>query len=343
MSSTSQVTTFLDLYTDLQNRVREATGETATQTIAKRFINIGFHDMHVGQGEKFYWAERRGVLVTQPEYNTGIVSVSQGSNSVIGSGTAWNTANVFGNNNVRAKGKIVIDGGQEVYEVAAVSSDVGLALSSQFTQADKTAVTYRYFEDEYSLGADFLKPVDQQFFDENSEISLIGRREFRMRYPRNNITGKPLIATMVTDNQPDISGSFAKSLKKIKFWKPPNEAYSIPYAYVTSYVGISASGEWLHSLSADDDEPIIPLQFRHAIVFHALSHYYRDIKDDARSAQAAAAYTDIMARVISDQEIGSNRPQLRPRVGHYKDGARSPYKRKRSHRYTTGSRFDEIR
>ena len=65
MSSTSQVTDFSDLYTDLLNRVRADTTVTATVTQAKRYINIGLADMHVGFDYKFYWAERRAVLVTQ--------------------------------------------------------------------------------------------------------------------------------------------------------------------------------------------------------------------------------------------------------------------------------------
>ena len=49
MSATSQLTTFSDLYTDLQNRVRVTTGVTATENQAKRYINIALHDLHLGQ------------------------------------------------------------------------------------------------------------------------------------------------------------------------------------------------------------------------------------------------------------------------------------------------------
>jgi hypothetical protein len=48
VSSTSQLTTFSDIYTDLQNRVRVTTSVTATETQAKRYINIALQDMHLG-------------------------------------------------------------------------------------------------------------------------------------------------------------------------------------------------------------------------------------------------------------------------------------------------------
>lgn len=340
MSATSQPTTFSDLYTDLQNRVRETTGVTATQNIAKRAINTALQDMHVGTGEKFPWAERHAVLVTQDDYSTGTVSISQGSTTLTGSGTAWNTANAFGVNNVRAGGKVVISGGEEVYEVSSVASDTSLTLTSAYTQADASATTYVYFEDEYALASDFLKPVDAQFFDEDTDIELIGRREFRLRYPRNRIIGKPLVGTLVQRN---FSGD-TTPVRKIRFWKPPDDFYSIPYNYVTSQLVVQSNGTRSTSLVNDDDEPIVPLAFRHAIVFHALYHHFRDMKDDQRSQEVKAEYVEILSRVLNDQEVGSSRPQIRPRLGQYRGSAAQPYKRRRGQRiYTTGSRFDEIR
>ncbi len=97
------------------------------------------------------------------------------------------------------------------------------------------------------------------------------------------------------------------------------------------------------NLSADADEPIMPLQYRHAIVFHALYHWYRDKKDDDRSQGAKGEYEGIMLRISGDQEIGRSRPQFRPRRGPYVSKAKRPYSSGRNSRYTTGSRFDEIR
>ena len=101
MSTATQLTDFSDLYTDLQNRVRIQTGVTANENQAKRYINIALHDMHLGNHEKFHWSERQAVLRTQTPYTTGTVTISQGSNTLTGSGTAWNT-----NNNLAASPRI---------------------------------------------------------------------------------------------------------------------------------------------------------------------------------------------------------------------------------------------
>ena len=337
MATTTQVTTFSDLYLDLENRARVTTGVTATENVAKRYINIALQDMHLGFGEKFPWAERNAILLTQAEYTTGTLSVTQGSTTITGSSTAWNTNNSFGVANMRAGGKISINGGSEVYEISSVASDTSATLTSRFTQSDVTDGTYVYFEDEYSLASDFLRPIDVQQFSDGMSIDLIGRTEFRRRYPRNYITGKPVIATLI-DRPP--SGN-TTPVRKIRFHKPPDVVYSIPYSYVTANLAVSSAGTAATALSSDTDEPIVPLRYRHAIVFHALYHWYRDKKDDGRSLEAKADYESVMSRIVSDNEIGSSRPQFRPRISGYVSHAKRPYS-SGGRRHDTGGKFDRM-
>lgn len=340
MSATTQLQTFSDLYTDLQNRVRVTTGVTATENQAKRYINIALHDMHLGYGEKFPWAERQAVLRTQASYSTGTVTISQGSTTLTGSGTAWNTNNAFTVKNARAGGRIVIAGGENVYEVSSVSSDTSITLATAFVSASVSAETYVYFEDEYDLASDFLKPVDLQSFSDALNIPLIGRQEFRRRYPRSNIIGSPMVATLV-DRAP--SGSAAVR-RRVRFYQPPTDAQLIPYSYVTSNLAVSSAGVEAANLSSDTDEPIVPQRYRHAILLHALSNWYRDKKDDARADAVWAQYVDLVTRIVNDNDIGTSRPQLQPRIGRYMRQARRPWRAgERSGRYTAGSRFDEMR
>ncbi len=339
MSSTSQVTSFVDLYTDLSNRVRIQTGVAASENQAKRYINIALQDMHIGFQEGFTWAERVGELVTQPQYITGTLSVDQGSTTLTGASTLWDTANAFSVKNMRAGGRIVIGGGVEVYEIASVSGDTAAVLTATYTQSDASAVSYVYFEDEYALDSDFLRPVSFNSFDINDEIDLIGRNEFRLRYPRNKTTGKPMVATIVDRA---FSGD-TTPVRKVKFWKPPDQAYLFRYPFITNKLAVSSAGVAQANMSADADEPIIPLQYRHAIVFHALYNWFRDKRDDDRSQEAKAEYTDIMLRISGDQEIGRSRPRFQPIRGPYVSNAKRPYRGRHAGRYVVGSRFDEIR
>lgn len=339
MSVATQVTTFSDLYVDLQNKLRQQTGVSATENVAKRAINTALHDIMIGYGEKFPWAERTAELLTQPSYTTGTVTISQGSTSLTGSSTAWNTANDFSVNNARVGGKLVIDGSKEVYTVSAVGSDTSITLTSRFVGDDVSAGSYVYFEDEYALASDFLRPISFTSFDTAGEVGLIGRSEFRRKYPRNKTTGKPRIATLLDKA---FSGD-TTPVRKVQFHQPPDAAYLFPYAYVTSNLAVTASGTEQAQLVNDTDEPIMPLMFRHSIVFHALYNHYRDNKDDTRSQEAKAEYVDIVTRMVGDQEIGSNRPQIRPSVGPYARRAKQPYGARGNKRYVVGDAWDELR
>ena len=420
--SAKQPATFKDLYLDLMNRAREETGLAATKDQAKRYINIALHDMHIGQSEKFPWAEHQGVLVTQPQYTTGTISTSQGSLNIVGVGTLWDTNNGLVKN-MRPGGKIKINGSEDVYEVGEVNSDTTANLQNAFVDADVSGVSYVYFEDEYELAPDFLRPIDQQKFDEGISIDLVGRTEFRRRYPRNSLPGKPRVGTIVDSNTikpttgtitstvggfsgvPDSTtgcvsavhglnegdtvvvtgtsnydgtyqisrtsvnsfdinkpfglsetGTWTRTLarsRKLVLHPPPNTAEIIRYHYVTSDLatGIredlntSGSGQNFatrkEQLEYDSDEPIVPLRYRHAIVFHALSHWYRDKKDDQRSQAASAEYVNLMTRIIGDTEIGGARAQLRPRIGRYKSRAKRPWGGSTG-RYDVNGAFDRF-
>ena len=337
MSTTSQVTDFSDLYTDLQNRVRVTTAVTATENQAKRYINIALHDMHVGFDYRFPWAERSAILRTQAEYSTGTITATKGSTAVTGSSTAWNTNNDFGVANVRANGKFRISGSLTPYTVSSVSSDTAAVISTRFVETTVTDGTYVYYEDEYALESDFLRPVDAQRFSDQANIDLIGRTEFRRRYPTNSTTGRPSVATII--DAP--FSSTTTPVRRVRFHPAPSTALLIPYTYITGNLAVSSSGVAAANLSADADEPIVPLRYRHALVFGALYHWYRDKKDDARSVSAKEEYVDLVTRMAADMEVGAVRPQIRPRISGYVRRAKRPYSAG-GRRYDVNGEFDRL-
>ena len=138
MSSTSQLTTFNDLFVDLQNRCRVTTGVSATETQAKRYINIALHDFNLGFQYKLPWLERTAQLRTHAPYSTGTVAISVGSNTLTGTSTLWSTADSYGENNARTTGKMTLQGTPDIiYE--------GLANGANFI-------------DERSFGAEYSGP-----------------------------------------------------------------------------------------------------------------------------------------------------------------------------------------
>lgn len=338
MSTTGQVQTFSDMYTDLTNRIRAQTGSSGPIDVMKRYINIALQDIHLGAKERMPWVERQATLITQPSYSTGTVSITQGSTTLTGSGTAWNTANAWGVNNVRQYGKFYLNSGLENYEVSSVASDTSLTLSARFTQSDLSAASYTYFEDEYSLASDFLRPVDFRFFDRNRQFTLLPRNEFRMNYVRQQTAGKPTACTII-DRPPSGSTSL---VRRVLFNRPTDEAYSIPYAYITKNLVVSSAGVAQEQFSADSDEPLLPLPYRHVIVAKALYWAYRDRRDDRRSGEANQEFVDLWLRMANDNEFGQSRPTFSPRMASYYARSRRPLSGA-TPRVVSGTAFDELR
>ncbi len=341
MSSTSQLTTFSDLYTDLLNRVRVATGVTATETQAKRYINIALHDIHLGFDYKLPWCEQTNYLKTKAPYTTGTVSATQGSVTLSGTSTTWNTNNTYSEKNVVAGGKFLISGSSEIYKVSTVTNDTSLALWNYFIGTTVSDTTYTYFEDEYTLSTSFLRPVDLQSFSPAMGISLIPRSEFRRRYPVVNVSGKPRVACIIDTRT---TGTDLTPIRKVVFYPYPDQTYVIPYTFITNIIAVTSAGAGLTSMSSDDDTPTMPLRYRHAIIFHALSHWYRDRKDDGRADAAKAEYTDIMQRIVGDHDIATHtQAKLQPGGGYIRS-AKVPYSYRGGRRiYDLNDEFDSFR
>jgi hypothetical protein len=342
MSSTTQFTTFEDLYLGLQKSVRVTTGISATTEQAKAYINTACHDFHIGYDYKFPWCERQSTLIVMAPYTTGTLSVTAGGTTLTGSGTAWNTNNTYGVKNMRLGGKLTIAGSTDIYRIsAAPGSDTSGTIGTRYVaSSDASAVEYRYFEDEYSLASDFLRPVDFQTFSSAMSIPIISRTEFRRRYSRPNISGRPQVCCIMDEG---FAGS-TTPVRKIVFFPYPDNTYILPYAYITTAIGVDSSGNNLTSMSATTDEPIIPLRYRHVIHLKALARWYRDKRDDVRADSVMAEYVDTALRIVNDLDIGTHvKAQITPNGGYWK-AARRPYSLRTGRKiYDLNDDFDSFR
>ncbi len=340
MGAGTNVVTFSDIYTEILNKMRQPTNVTAIINQAKRYANTGLYDMVFGFEYKLPWLERDAVLITHAPYHTGTVSIARGTTALAGASTLWNTVNTYGVNNARTIGKVTL-GGPEIYRITTVVSDTSITLAQRYVAAADLAAgaSYIYFEDEYALAADFLKPIDYVRFLAAMKITLIGRNEFRIKFPRPNIGGVPTIATIL--DKPFAGTTTPQTY--VQLYPYPDTEYMIPYSYITSNLSVTAAGVEQGAMVNDTDEPALPLRYRNALVSFAISRWYRDKKDDARSESAKSDYQDEVNRIVGDQRIGANTvAQIQPRVGMY--NSRAPYGgASGKRRYSTNNSFDDFR
>lgn len=309
MSTTTEPQTFSELYGDFIAKVKESATPSLV-TIAKRHINDALVNVHRNPGSKFPWPTRRGVLITHAPYSTGTVTIDTATSrtAVTGASTLWaTTVPGFGFNNVRPGGKITFAGDTENYIVGTVSAQGALTLETVYVGADLSAASYVYFEDEYSLAADFEDFVDIRFFSTDMEIPLVGRTDFRRATPRNDRPGKPKIATQI---QVDFAGNTAAQ-HRVVLHPYPDDEYQIPYWYRSNYLAVNTGGMRQSRLVADSDEPVVPIGKRHGITLYACYEYFLYTKDDLPRAQTIyAEYIDFMKRISGETTASDARPQL---------------------------------
>lgn len=335
---TLQVKTFQDIYLEILYKMKQPTSVAGIIEQAKRYANTALAEVVMGFEYQLPWLERDTVLRLRAPYTTGTVSIAVGSTTLTGTSTLWTTADSYGDNNARPGGKISL-GGSDVYTVTAVGGAGTITLNTKYVgDSDLTDSTYTYFEDEYTLASDFLKPIDYRRFTSAYNMPIIGRNEFRRRFPRPNVAGNPTVCTLL---DAEFEGN-TDEVKKIQVYPYPNNTMLIPYAYITSNLAVSSAGVLQESMVSDNDEPRLPKRYRTLIVLQAIATWYRDKKDDTRSVVASQEFHDGVSRLVNDQRIGTNTTaRVTPRVGLY--NTNSIYRGGRSRRFSVNNSFDEFR
>ena len=212
-----------------------------------------------------------------------------------------------------------------------------MTLATRFTGEDLSASSYTYFEDEYALESDFFRSLHPYDFSQNIPISLVPRHEFYRRYAQNFPPGRPRAATIIQLT----FGSTTVPQYRVLFNPPPDDFDKIDYDYITSNLAVTSAGVEQTQLVNTTDEPIIPLRYRHVLLYHALYHWYRDRKNDTRATEARAEYVDIMRRISQDVIAVTSRPTIRPRTSHYWREAARPWG-PRGKRYDINQEFDRL-
>ena len=344
---TSTPTTFLDLQRAVLNRVQVVLGSSTADSVstlyASSFLNQANHDLHMRKN--WFWAERRAMLQTHAKYTTGLATIALATRTTV-TGTssatvvdlpAWATAVTgMGFNNARSGGKMTFAGAVDVYAVSTVASDTSITLVDRYiASAALTAGAYEYFEDEYALASDFWRLVDARQFSSAYMIPVVPRKDFYARYPRNSNTALPRVCTIIELGQ----GADTDWRPRVVFHPAPDVVYNIPYRFITRNLAVDASGVGAVNMSANTDEPIVPVRYRHALTEYALSLWYRDLKDDQRAQMALQTYEKLVATMAGDTEPQADHVRFVPRRVAY----RTAGPRRAPSRYSTGTAFDEMR
>ena len=189
------------------------------------------------ESHNFSWLYGDTSFITTAPYSTGTVTATAGSTTITGSGTTF-TAGMAGR-------KITLE--NAFYEISAFVSTTELTLSTDYAGAGGAGLTYKIYQNEYSLSSDAEDVLSM--YQENNPQRLAQEEASLMdtHYPQRNSYGYPSVYSIV--------GHDSNGYMKVEVYPIPNQARNIYYR-MKKRVTV---------LSADSDEPIIPLRYRYVL------------------------------------------------------------------------------
>lgn len=159
---------------------------------------------------------RESINLTAP-YTTGTVSLTDGSITVTGSGTTFESAMV---------GKFFqLDGDQVAYKIAAVNSGTEIELDAQYVNAggdNVTASAYQIIYPDYTLTNDVAKIVAIVHQELQVDLALTSADQMDTWIRSQNYTGTPLYFCPITNDA---------NSQKVRLFPAPDRQYPLVVIY----------------------------------------------------------------------------------------------------------------
>lgn len=149
---------FSDLYNDLASRINEDLTNATRLANVKRWLNTSYQMFQ----SMFTWSWRLKATSIKliPIYDDGLVTVTQDSKTVTGSGTAFTSAMV--GRYFRANTE------EDTYKIVAVTSGTVLVIDKPYIKATKTSASYQIWKRFYSLPSD-VQEINEVYSENTSK------------------------------------------------------------------------------------------------------------------------------------------------------------------------------
>jgi hypothetical protein len=233
-----------DNYLNLTNHVMAKIGITDSdvEAVAKQALND--IQQEICQSANHSWLYGNKSFITVLPYSTGTITATEGSATIIGTGVTWTSAMVGRKFNCS----------NATYTVATVTTtpSMELTLTTVFADTSGTGLLYKIYQDEYSLASDVDDVISIRSENSPYKLDKIGIEVMDSYWPARGAFGYPV---KYSDVGYDSSGYPVIALYPI-----PSTARNLYYRYKKRIV----------EMSADADEPIIPLRYRWVLAKGAL-------------------------------------------------------------------------
>lgn len=299
--ATSVYETFQDIYEAVIRDAKENTTTTAVVDLVKRYINEGYETVNFRK-KRDYLNERYKLSLQGKVAST--FNVTEGSSSVTHTGTATLLATTY-------ELGFKVTGFAENYEVSSITSNTVL-LDTTYKGDSNTAAAGTLYQRSIILDDD-ISEVYQVWHDYyHAPLENIGPQKMReLMLERPDTYDK---ATHFAIFGQDSS----TNARRLVIWPYPDENYTL---YLDANVFVS-------ELSAEDDEPLIPVQYRQILYWYALAKLFGTYhRNTEREAVAMSNFNVWLAKLDGMDPVSQ-------------DYSRMVISYRRPRRYTRGRYFD---
>lgn len=230
--------TYANIKTEVLNKI--GISDSDVEDVVGQALNDVLEE--ICQAYNFSWLYGDSSFITVNPYETGTISVTEGSKTITGSGTTFTSAMV--------DRKFYCE--DATYIISAYVSATEITLSTNYAGDTGSGLTYKIYQDEYSLASDAEDVLSMR--QENNPYKLRKRGiEFLDKYyPLRNSFGYPSMYCII--------GYDSTGYMKVALYPVPNQARNIYYRYKRRVT----------EMSADNDTPIVPLRYRWILAKGAL-------------------------------------------------------------------------
>ncbi|MHA2380604.1 MAG: hypothetical protein ACXADS_15110 [Candidatus Thorarchaeota archaeon] len=269
-------------------------GSSDYDTEVLEFLNLMYFNVLAGGSEynaeigvPWVWAKSRnpGVLTFKPPYETGTVTLTNGS----ASGTFSTAPTGLGSfaNSYQLK---VADEAEFYIFQSHTADDTAFTLDGPYVGESGTK-TFRAFKTDYDLTADVIRLISpfrvyRRGYKQPAEVALIERNAFDRDFPKPNgfIQGVPTHATLIYET----NGTYT-----VRFNRWMDEEIRIEY----DYIPIPAA------LTADPDiTPILPREDRICLAYGAIHMILEDKNDDKADRYYQLTQAKLGSMVLANQK-----------------------------------------
>lgn len=297
--------TFQEMYESTLRRMKIPTTDSEALAATKEAINTRYENLAFRK--RWRWRKVNFDITATMKLTTGTVAVVNASRSATFSGSSLTALHVgwF----------LRVDGTNDVYKVLNIDTGTQVALlSAAYVGSSSATATFKLFEYEFGLPPD-CEELDLVWHDHRrAQVDIVTPREFLDAQVANQWhEGKAQIVTCAGFKayEGPTLGSFvlgydflnsasANDLKMLVYPLIPSETYVIHTTYVKK----------LALMVEDADEPLLPEEKRHILVWGALSDMYMRERNIETAKYYDRKFEDMVAELEADMESYEERPVL---------------------------------